>query len=194
MKNDIDKAIETTASTNNEGNEEDSIPVEFVDKVERFEDGFGDKGTRFQTYWYRYQYNNKNRLHTKKDVAEAIETAASTNNEGNEKDSIFVELVDKEERFKDGYGDGELVSIRFWIKYKYNKNRLPTCCQGDRDRCTNNQWRKWRSYCLFDIVIEKERFEDGDRMERNGTTTSDNPIDTGKTTTTTKAKAGLCSA
>ena len=48
-----------------------------------------------------------------------------------------------------------------------------------------------------DIVVEEERFKDGDRMERNGTTTSDNPINTGKTTTTTtttKAKAGLCSS
>ena len=46
------------------------------------------------------------------------------------------------------------------------------------------------------IVVEEERFEDGDGAERNGTTTSDNPIDTGTTTTTTttKAEAGLCSA
>ena len=40
------------------------------------------------------------------DIAEAIETVASTNNEGNEEDSIPVKLVDKEERFHDGYGDG----------------------------------------------------------------------------------------
>ena len=49
----------------------------------------------------------------KNDVAEAIETAASTNNEGNEEGSIPFELVDKEERFQDGYGDGEPVTIRF---------------------------------------------------------------------------------
>ena len=73
------------------------------------------------------------------DIDEAIETAASTNNEGNEEDSIPVELVDEEERFQDGYGDGEPVTIRFRMKYKYNKNRLPTCCRGDRDRRTNNQ-------------------------------------------------------
>ena len=30
-------------------------------------------------------------------IAKAIETAASTNNEGNEEDCILVELVDKEE-------------------------------------------------------------------------------------------------
>ena len=62
----------------------------------------------------------------KNDVAEAIETAASTNNEGNEEESIPVELVDEEERFQDGYGDGEPVIIRFRMKYKYNKNGLPT--------------------------------------------------------------------
>ena len=70
------------------------------------------------------------------DVAEAIETAASTNNEGNEEDSIPVELVDEEERFQDGYGDGEPVTIRFRMKYKYNKK---SCCRGNRDRRTNNQ-------------------------------------------------------
>ena len=54
----------------------------------------------------RYRYNNKNRLRTmENDVADAIETAASTNNEGKEADSIPVELVDEEERFQDGYGD-----------------------------------------------------------------------------------------
>ena len=40
-----------------------------------------------------------------------------------------------------------------------------------------------------DIVVEEERFEDGDGVERNGMTTSDNPIDTGTTTTTTKVEA-----
>ena len=47
------------------------------------------------------------------DIAEAIETATSTNNEGNEEVTIPVELVDEEERFQDGYGDGEPVTIRF---------------------------------------------------------------------------------
>ena len=75
----------------------------------------------------------------KNDVAEAIETAASTNNEGNEEDSIPVEHVDKEERFQDGYGDREPVTIRFRMKYKYNKNQLPPCYRGNRDRRTNNQ-------------------------------------------------------
>ena len=56
------------------------------------------------------------------DIDEAIETAASTNNEGNEEDSVPVELVDKEERFHDGYGDGEPFTIRFSMKYKYNQN------------------------------------------------------------------------
>ena len=69
-------------------------------------------------------------------VFEAIETAASTNNDGNEDLIVPVELVD-----------------------------------------------------------EEERFEDGDGVEWNRTTTSHNPIDTGtSTTTTTKAKGGLCSA
>ena len=51
IENDIAEAIETAVSTNNEGKEEDSIPVEFVDEVERFKDGFGDDGPvtiRFQ--------------------------------------------------------------------------------------------------------------------------------------------------
>ena len=47
------------------------------------------------------------------DVAEAIETAASTNNEGNEEVTILVKLVDEEERFQDGYREGEPVTIRF---------------------------------------------------------------------------------
>ena len=42
MENDISKPIETAAPTNNEENEGDSIPVELVDEVDRFEDGFGD--------------------------------------------------------------------------------------------------------------------------------------------------------
>ena len=64
MENDIAGAIETAASTNNERNEEDSIPVELVDEEERFHAGCGDEGTRFRTYRYRYRYNNKNRLLT----------------------------------------------------------------------------------------------------------------------------------
>ena len=48
-----------------------------------------------------------------KHVFEAIETAASTNNDGNEDLIVRVELVDEEERFQDGYGDGEPVTIRF---------------------------------------------------------------------------------
>ena len=47
------------------------------------------------------------------DVAEAIETTASTNNEGNEDCNIAVKFVDKEERFQDVYRDGEPVTIRF---------------------------------------------------------------------------------
>ena len=78
MENDVADAIETAASTNNEGKEEDSIPVGLVDEVERFEDGFGDGGPRFRTYRYRYRYNNKNRLHTENHVVEAIEAAAPT--------------------------------------------------------------------------------------------------------------------
>ena len=35
-----------------------------------------------------------------------------------------------------------------------------------------------------DIVVEEERFEDGDGVEWNRTTTSDNPIDTGTSITT----------
>ena len=47
------------------------------------------------------------------DITKVIVTASSTNNEGNEEVSIPVELVDEEERFQDGYGDGEPVTTRF---------------------------------------------------------------------------------
>ena len=74
----------------------------------------------------KYKYN-KNRLPTReKDIVEAIDIAAPTNNKGNEDDIVPVELVDQEERIQDGYGDGESVTIRFQMKYKYNKNRLLT--------------------------------------------------------------------
>ena len=46
-ENGVADAIETAASTNNEGKEEDSIPVEIVDKEERFHAGCGDEGTQF---------------------------------------------------------------------------------------------------------------------------------------------------
>ena len=74
-----------------------------------------------------------------KDTVEAIETTAPTNNKGNEDDIFPVEPVDEEERFEDGFGDDGPVTIRFRMKYKYNKNQLPTYCRGDRDRRTNNQ-------------------------------------------------------
>ena len=47
MENNISEPIETAAPTNNEGKEEDSIPVELVDKEERFHAGCGDEGTQF---------------------------------------------------------------------------------------------------------------------------------------------------
>ena len=59
-------------------------------------------------------------------VFEAIETTASTNNDGNEDLIVPVELVGEEERFQDGYGDEGPVTIRFRIRNKYNKNRLTT--------------------------------------------------------------------
>ena len=43
------------------------------------------------------------------DISELIETAAPTNNEEEEEDIIPVESVDEEERFKDGFEDGEPV-------------------------------------------------------------------------------------
>ena len=57
-----------------------------------------------------------------KDIAKAIETATPTNSKGNEDNIVPVELVDEEERFQDGYGDGEPVTIQFRMKYKHNKN------------------------------------------------------------------------
>ena len=46
-------------------------------------------------------------------ISELIETTAPTDNEEKEEDIIPVEPVDEEERFKDGYRDGEPVTIRF---------------------------------------------------------------------------------
>ena len=43
MENDITELIETATPTNNEGKEENSIPVELVDEEERFQDGYGDR-------------------------------------------------------------------------------------------------------------------------------------------------------
>ena len=61
-------------------------------------------------------------------ISELIETAAPTDNEEEEEDIIPVELVDEVNRFKDEFGEDEAVTIRFQMKYKYNKNQLPTCC------------------------------------------------------------------
>ena len=120
------------------------------------------------------------------DVADAIETAASTNNEGNKEDSIPVELVDKEERIHDGYGDeGPRFRTCQPVPIQQQKSTsdhvveaidtaAPTINKGNEDLIVP-----------VDIVVEEERFGDGDGMERNGTTTSHNPIDTGTTTTTT---------
>ena len=113
MESDISELIETAAQTDNEEEEEDIIPVKLDDTGG---DGDGDDGAliiRFWTYRYRYRYNNKNWHHTEKDVAEAIETAASTNNEVNEEVTIPVKLVDEEERFQDGYKD-KLVNNGGW--------------------------------------------------------------------------------
>ena len=89
MENDVADAIETAASTNNEGNEEDSIPVELVDKEERFHDGYGDEGPRFRTYRLIPIQQQKS---TSDHVVEAIDTATQTNNKRNEDHYIAVEL------------------------------------------------------------------------------------------------------
>ena len=52
------------------------------------------------------------------DISKLIETAAPTDNEEEEEDSIPVKSVDEEERFEDGYGDREPVIIRFRILYE----------------------------------------------------------------------------
>ena len=120
MENDVADAIEAAASTKNEGNEEDSIPVELVDKEERFHDGYGeDKGPRFWTFWpVRIQQQKSTSDH----VVEAIETAAPTINEGNEDLIVPVYIVVEEERFEDGDGvernDDQWQSDR----YRYNNN------------------------------------------------------------------------
>lgn len=53
MENNITEAIETNASTNNEVNEEVTIPDKLVHEEERFQNGYGDKlvntGTRTGT-------------------------------------------------------------------------------------------------------------------------------------------------
>ena len=108
-----------------------------------------------------------------KDTVETIETAASTKNEGNEEDSIPVELVDKEERFHDGYGDGEPFTIRFRMKYKYNKNRLPTREKDivkaiDTAAPTKNEGNE-------DLCVAVEFYNTGGGGDRDKKT-SDNPI------------------
>ena len=72
MENDVADAIETAASTNNEGKEEDSIPVKLVDEEERFQD----------------------QKSTSDHVVKAIDTAAPTHNEQNKDLSVAVELDD----------------------------------------------------------------------------------------------------
>ena len=42
MERDVIDAIETTTPTNNERNEDNIFPVELVDEVERFQDGYRD--------------------------------------------------------------------------------------------------------------------------------------------------------
>ena len=120
------------------------------------------------------------------DISEPIETAAPTDNEEEEEDSIPVESVDEEERFEDGDRDGEPVTIRFQMKYKYNKKHVVEAIEIETAAPTMNEGNE-DLIVPVDIVVEEERFEDGDGVERNGMTTSDNPIDTG--TTTTKAEA-----
>ena len=44
MESDISELIETAAPTDNEEEEEDIIPVEPVDEVDRFHAGCGDRG------------------------------------------------------------------------------------------------------------------------------------------------------
>ena len=101
MESDISELIETAAPTDNEEEEEDSIPVESVDEEERFEDGYGDEGSRFRTYRPVPIQQQKS---TSDHVVEAIETAAPTINEGNEYLIVPVDIVVEEERFKDGDG------------------------------------------------------------------------------------------
>ena len=97
MGNDISKAIKTAASTNNEGNEADSIPVELVDEEERFQDGYGDEGPRFRTYRPIPIQQQKS---TSDHVVEAIDTAAPTINEGNEDLIVPVDIFVEEKRFE----------------------------------------------------------------------------------------------
>ena len=52
------------------------------------------------------------------DISELIETAAPTNNEEEEEDIIPVELIDKEERFEDGFKEDTPVTMRFQILYE----------------------------------------------------------------------------
>ena len=89
MEKDIIEAIQTNAPTNNKGNEYDIVPIELVDEKERSQDGYGDGEPVTIRFRMKYKYN-KNRL-PEKDIVEAIETAASTNNEGNENDIVPVE-------------------------------------------------------------------------------------------------------
>ena len=119
MENDVVDAIETTASTYNEQNEEDSIPIELADEEERFQDGYGDKGPWFQTYQPVPIQQQKS---TSDHVVEAIDTTAPTINEGNEDLIVPVDIVVEEERFKDGDGVEWNNDQRQSNQYRYNNN------------------------------------------------------------------------
>ena len=101
MENDVAEAIETAASTNNEGNKDPIVAVEIVDIVGG---GDGDEGaviTRFRTCRPVPIQQQKS---TSDHVVEAIDTAAPTINEGNEDPIVPVYIVVEEEGFEDRDG------------------------------------------------------------------------------------------
>ena len=53
-------------------------------------------------------------------ISEPIETVVPTNNEEKEEDSIPVKLIDKEERFHAGCGDGGPRFQTYQYQYRYN--------------------------------------------------------------------------
>ena len=137
MENDIAEAIETVASTNNEGNEEGSIPVELVDKEEKFHAGCGDGEPVIIQFQMKYKYN-KNWLPTrKKDVVEAIDIAVLTNNVQNKDLYVAVELDDT-----GGGGDGDSILNEVQIQQKLTSDQGKVYYQGNRYHHINKQWRK----------------------------------------------------
>ena len=96
MENDIVGAIETAASTNNEGKEDVTITVELVYEEERLEDGERVEwnGTTISDNLINTSTGRTTKPTMEKDVVEVIDFATPTNNKGNQDLCVAVQLDD----------------------------------------------------------------------------------------------------